>query len=231
MSRMVDVGSAFAVSVARMGAGMKVGTVGSRPEKRLELYEFEACPFCRKVREALSCLDLEAVVYPCPKNGPTYRAKVKAEGGKTQFPYLVDPNTGERMYESDAIIRYLFHHYGSGTPPFLLSGGPVNLLTAAVGVPLRGKRGLTYIPSEKPDQLLELYSFEASPYCRIVREVLCSLEIPYVLHNVAKGSPSRPAFVNRSGRMMVPYLIDPNTETAMFESADIKDYLLSRYAA
>jgi hypothetical protein len=36
-------------------------------------------------------------------------------------------------------------------------------------------------------------------------------ELPYLLHNVAKGSPSREGFVRRSGKMQVPYLVDPNT--------------------
>jgi glutaredoxin len=112
----------------------------------------------------------------------------------------------------------------------LYSGGPVNLLTSSLGVALRGSKGIRYTPSRKPEQPLELYSFEGSPYCRIVREVLCSLELPYLLHNVGKGSPSRAAFVERSGNMMVPYLIDPNTGTEMFESADIKRYLLATYA-
>jgi glutathione S-transferase len=56
------------------------------------------------------------------------------------------------------------------------------------------------------------------------------LERPYVLHNVAKGSAARDAFVARSGKMMVPYLIDPNTGAAMFESADIVRYLEATYA-
>jgi glutathione S-transferase len=210
---------------------MKAGPIGARPEKMLELYEFEGCPFCRKVREALSYLDLPAVIYPCPKNGPTYRPKVKTEGGKTLFPFLVDPNTGQKMYESDDIIRYLFDRYGDGRIPFLYSGGPVNLISSALGAPLRAGKGTQYTHSRKPERLLELYSFEASPYCRIVREVLCSLEIPYVLQNVGKGSPSRPAFVERSGRMMVPYLVDPNADKAIFESAEIRSYLLSTYAA
>ena len=60
MHRAIDVASSFALSVARLGAGMKVGSLGKRPEQLLELYEFEACPFCRKVREALSFLDLDA---------------------------------------------------------------------------------------------------------------------------------------------------------------------------
>jgi len=231
MKRMIDVTSSFAQSVVRLGAGVKVGSPGKRPEKMLEVYEFEACPFCRKVREVLTHLDLEAVIYPCPKNGPTYRKKVGEEGGKAQFPFLVDPNKEQKMYESDDIIRYLFANYGQGSPPFLYSGGPVNTTFGFLAAPLRGSLGMKYIPSKKPEKLLELYSFEGSPYCRIVREVLCSLELPYILHNVGKGSPSREAFVERSGKMLVPYLVDPNTGQAMFESADIKEYLLSTYTA
>jgi hypothetical protein len=39
----------------------------ARPKIPLELYEFEGCPFCRKVREAIIILDLDPIVYPCPK--------------------------------------------------------------------------------------------------------------------------------------------------------------------
>jgi glutathione S-transferase len=63
-----------------------------------------------------------------------------------------------------------------------------------------------------------------------VRERLCALELPYVLHNVAKHSPGRAAFIKRSGKMMVPYLVDPNTKTEMFESAAIVAYLDRTYA-
>ena len=52
-----------------------------------------------------------------------------------------------------------------------------------------------------------------------------------MLHNVGKGSPGREKFVRRSGKMMVPYLADPNTGKEMFESADIRDYLLETYGA
>ena len=84
---------------------------------------------------------------------------------------------------------------------------------------------------KEPAQPLELWSFEASPYCRIAREALCQLELPYILHNVGKNSPSRPAFVARSGKMMVPYLADPNTGKELFESAEIATYLHSTYGA
>ena len=48
----------------------------NRPKKTLEIYEFEGCPFCRKVREAISVLDLDVIYYPCPQGGPNYRQKV-----------------------------------------------------------------------------------------------------------------------------------------------------------
>jgi glutathione S-transferase len=84
-------------------------------------------------------------------------------------------------------------------------------------------------PSRRPAEPLELYSMESSPFCRIVRERLCELEIPYRLHNVGRGSPSREDFVKRSGKMLVPWLSDPNTGTEMFESADIVAWLDATY--
>jgi len=230
MNRTLDIASSFCATLARLPAGMAVGELGPRPEQPLELYEFEACPYCRKVREALTMLDLEAMIYPCPKNGPRFRKQVVAKGGKAQFPYLVDPNTGEAMYESDDIIAYLYESYGDGRAPFYLSLGPLTTLGASFASAFRLGLGQGYRPARAPKKPLELYSFEISPYCRIAREALCTLEIPYLLHNVGKNSPSRPAFEKRSGKVMVPYLVDPNTDTEMFESADIVAYLQETYA-
>ena len=230
MNRALDVTTSFLATLARFGHGAFVGAPGKRPEKPLELYEFESCPFCRKVREALSVLDLEAIVYPCPKRGPRFRREVERRAGKQQFPYLVDPNTGTEMYESDDIVRYLFERYGSGGIPILLSLGPLTDATAFAASAARIGSGTSYRPSNPPDKPLELWSFEASPFCRIAREALCELEIPYRLHNVAKGSPGREAFVARAGKMMVPYLVDPNRDVAMFESAHIVAYLNDTYA-
>jgi glutathione S-transferase len=230
MLRALDVASSLAASVARLGTGMAVAGIGARPGRPLELFDVEACPFCRKAREALSVLDLDAVVYPCPKGGPRFRPEAVRRGGKEQFPYLVDPNGGQAMYESDDIVRHLFATYGAGAPPALLRLGPLTDLDSGLASAFRPGLGMRYRLARQPEQLLELWSFEASPYCRIVRETLCELELPYLLHNVAKGSPKRDAFVARSGKMMVPYLVDPNTGTEMFESADIVRYLDSTYA-
>lgn len=230
MSRIVDVSTSLLSTLLSGAGGLQVGAIGRRPEKVLELYEFENCPYCRKVREALSILDLEADVRPCPKGGPRFREEVRRRGGKAQFPFLVDPNTDTEMYESDDIIRYLFDRYGDGRAPFLLSA-PVLRDAGSIlaGLPRVGY-GSHYRRARSPEQPLELYSFEASPFCRLAREALCTLELPYRLHNVAKGSPGREAFVARSGRMMVPWLVDPNTGTHLFESADIVRYLEATYA-
>jgi glutathione S-transferase len=228
--RALDVALSLGATLARVGAGAQIGVLGARPAQPLQLFEFEACPFCRKVREALSILDLEADVFPCPKRGPRFRAEVVRRGGKAQFPYLVDPNTGIEMYESDAIVTYLFDRYGEGRVPFALALGPLTNLTAQAASLWRPGMGAFYVPARAPERPLELWSFEASPFCRIARERLCVLELPYRLHNVAKGSPRRAAFVERSGKMMVPYLADPNTGKEMFESADIVEYLDETYA-
>jgi glutathione S-transferase len=231
MLRPLDLLTSFAASVARGGLGMQVGTLGRRPEQLLELYDFEGCPYCRKVREALSILDLDAIVYPCPKGGTVYRPATERLGGKQQFPYLLDPNAGVDLYESDAIVRHLFDRYGDGRVPLALSLGLLGDGLSALTSGLRLGAGVRRRPARAPAQHLELYSFEASPFCRLVRETLTHLELPHLLHNVAKGSPKREAFVARSGKMMVPYLIDPNTGVAMFESADITAYLERTYGA
>jgi glutathione S-transferase len=229
MLRPLDLLTSFAASVARGGLGTQVATLGRRPEQLLALYDFEGCPYCRKVREALSILDLDAIVYPCPKGGTVYRPAAERRGGKQQFPYLLDPNAGVDLYESDAIIRHLFDRYGDGRVPLALSLGLLGDGLSALTSGLRLGAGVRHTPARQPAQHLELYSFEASPFCRLVRETLTQLELPYVLHNVAKGSPKRDAFVARSGKMMVPYLIDPNTGVAMFESAEITAYLERTY--
>lgn len=230
MFRPLDVATSLATSAVRLGSGSRVGPLGPRPAQPLDLYEFEACPYCRKVREALSILDLDARVYPCPKGGPTFRRHVRERGGREMFPYLHDPNSGEAMYESDDIVAYLFARYGAGPVPLSLAAGALtDVGSILAGLPRLGG-GSRYRRARSPERSLELYSYEASPFCRIVRERLSSLELPYLLHNVAVGSPRRDAFVERSGRMMVPWLSDPNTGEALFESADIVAYLETTYA-
>ncbi|KAI5061929.1 hypothetical protein GOP47_0022468 [Adiantum capillus-veneris] len=172
----------------------------------LQLYEFEACPFCRRVREALTELDLSSEVYPCPKGSLHHRNFVRERGGKEQFPYLIDMNTGISLYESGDIVKYLFKTYGGGKEP---SKGLLEstILTGWVPTLMRAGRGMSRwqaaIP-EIPRKKLELFSYENNQFARIVREALCELELPYVLHNVGVGSTG-------ASQGLVPLLLDPNT--------------------
>lgn len=229
-SRAVDVATSWTASVFRLGLGLFAHHAGPRPEGTLKLFEFEACPFCRKVREALTALDLEVEVYPCPKNGPTYRPEVVERGGQSMFPYLIDEGAGWAGYESADIVRHLYERYGNRKAPLYLTSD-VSVPFGSLASAFRLRHGGRYRAARKPEQLLELYSFDSSPYCRIAREALCELELPYRLINVGKGSARRKAFRERSGRMMVPWLSDPNTGVEMFESADIRNYLYETYAA
>ena len=180
-------------------------------------------------------LDIDATVYPCPKDGVRFRPAVVAQGGKAQFPYLVDPNTQFAAYESDAIIKYLFQTYGDGVVPLELALGPLTLVSAAAATALRPGRGrqsavAAASAASPPAAPLELWGYESSPFCRLVRERLCELELPHRSVTAARGSPKREQLRAAAGRFQVPYLVDPNTGAAMFESADILAYLDRTYA-
>ncbi|XP_057534369.1 uncharacterized protein LOC130812788 isoform X1 [Amaranthus tricolor] len=204
--------------------------LGPRPEKPIEIYEFESCPFCRKVREIVSVLDIDVLYYPCPRNGPNFRPKAVQMGGKKQFPYMVDPNTGVAMYESDDIIKYLVNKYGDGQVPLLLSLGLLTTLTEGFAMIGRMGRGQSYTPAKMPAEPLVVWAYEGSPFCKVVREVLVELELPHIQKSCARGSPKRQDLYARVGRFQVPYLEDPNTGIQMFESAEIVDYLKATYA-
>ncbi|KAK4747694.1 hypothetical protein SAY87_014280 [Trapa incisa] len=134
----------------------------SGPPMRLQIFEFEACPFCRRVREAMTELDLSVEIYPCPKGSARHRAMVRELGGKEQFPFMIDPNTGVSMYESGDIVKYLFDKYGKGRTP---SSGLLEstFVTGWMPTILRAGRGMTLWKKAKqdpPPEKLELFSYE-----------------------------------------------------------------------
>ncbi|MFT5683053.1 MAG: glutathione S-transferase [Myxococcota bacterium] len=230
LPRPLDLLTSFAASTARFWGGIRMLSLGPRPGERLVLYEFEGCPFCRRVREAITLLDLEVEVRPCPKKGGRFRPEVVAQGGKAQFPYLIDPNTDTAMYESADITAYLFATYGAGLAPWSLTGPlfvPSSMLASWLR-PLAGSRCLAD-PDRAPAEPLVLYGAEGSPYCRIVREALSELELPFFLKSTPVDSARWQIVKASSPTGQVPYLIDPNTSTAMCESADIRRYLFSQY--
>ncbi|CAA0837665.1 Thioredoxin family protein [Striga hermonthica] len=203
------------------------------PPLPLQLFEFEACPFCRRVREALTELDLSVEIFPCPKGSIRHREMVRRLGGREQFPFLVDPNTGTSMYESSDIVKYLFQRYGGKSSP---SFGILEstLVTGWVPTLLRAGRGMTLWKNaikESPPLKLELFSYENNACARIVREALCELELPYILQNVGQGSRRAKLLHEISGSKQVPYLVDHNSGVKIGEYKKILSYLFQTYSA
>ncbi|PHJ19108.1 glutathione s- n-terminal domain containing protein [Cystoisospora suis] len=266
--RLVDWFSLLAIDICRFFAGYFAARGLDRcrrPQKPLVLYEFEGCPFCRKVRETLSVLGLDCMIYPCPRETleiagyckeSRFRPVVKEAGGSLMFPYFEDPNTGVKMYNSDEIIKYLWSEYG------VHAEAPWNYSLAKIGIiemlalPLTTFcrpmmwAGILRIPSEQPKKPLELWGCEASGSTRRVREVLSSLEIPYLLHTTAVNSgktvPSPLGTVGRwfSGTPVGVFLTllssytapafstvlkDPNTNVELSGSSAIAQYLQETY--
>jgi glutathione S-transferase len=235
--------------------GISVRHAAAQPPKLLKLYDIEASPYCRMVREVLTELDLDVLIQPCPSGGTRFRPEAQRIGGKQLFPLLVDENTNTTLYESADIIDYLRRTYaGLGPQPRgwrrVVAVG-TSILSSLTLLRLRGLVGLKARPSREPAKPLALYSFEFSPFSKTVRAELCELELPYILRNTGKGhwkdmgtavvrdklwkapmgtTRNRRWLEQNTGRVQVPYLIDPNTGTAMYESADILRYLRKTYA-
>lgn len=247
-----NIATSMMSTLLRATSGIQCTPAAVKPKLTLQLYDIENCPYCRLVREVLTELDLDAQIYPCPKAGERFRPEVMARGGKEQFPYLVDHNTGEEMYESLAIIEYLFATYAKRDMPRKWKVGRLQKVSSMLAsAPRAGRRGQAKTGVE-PALLLELYSFESSPYARVVRELLCDMEIPYLLRNCGRTrmeewvlptlrerlyiqleseQENRRKLQAAQGKVAIPYLYDPNTKQGMFESSDILDYLQETYGS
>lgn len=79
----------------------------------IKLYELPGCPYCAKVKEKLSELNLDYESIKVPSDHEK-RDEVKEVSGQTAVPVLVDEkNNVEGMPESDEIIKYLEKTYGN----------------------------------------------------------------------------------------------------------------------
>ncbi len=233
------------------------GTTGSKsvqqPAQLPILFDCEDDPECRLVREALTELNLDVLIYPCPQKANRFTSLLTdMAGGQATVPYLVDPNTHVKLMGADAINAYLFQHYRQAATPKPLQASVTNLVTSRLASVVRlNLRGLVAKPSLVPEQPLVLYSFESSPYSRPVREKLCALQLPYKLVNLGKQqwadmgpakfrfhrgeyhplpNTKRAKLLAEKGRVQVPFLIDANKSIELFESKDILRYLDETYA-
>ncbi len=217
------------------------------------LFDSEDNAECRLVREALTELNLDVLIYPCPQGADRFAAELQRYGGhNASIPYLVDPNTHVQLEGAEAINAYLFQEYKQQSIPDALDAGTLNLFTSRLASIARFRLSpLQAKPSHAPKKPLVLYSFEASPYSRPVREKLCELQLPYRLINLGKQqladvgpakfrlhtgeyhpipNSKRAQLLAEKGQVQVPFLIDVNQSIELFESKDILEYLDKTYA-
>jgi glutathione S-transferase len=76
----------------------------------LELFHFEDCPYCQKVRRKLEELDVSYLSHPSPR-GSIKREFLGRFVPDLQFPLLVDVEKNIFMFESQDIIDYLEKNY------------------------------------------------------------------------------------------------------------------------
>ncbi|HET6371721.1 MAG TPA: glutathione S-transferase N-terminal domain-containing protein [Candidatus Polarisedimenticolia bacterium] len=77
----------------------------------LELYQYEGCPECGRVREKLSELLLDFVARQVPRD-VARRTRLQVATGQSEVPALVDPEERMIITEADDIIAYLEETYG-----------------------------------------------------------------------------------------------------------------------
>ena len=80
----------------------------TQPDQMLEVYQFEGCPYCSKVRQKLTDLGIDFIARQVD---PQDRSRVEEVSGQTNVPVLKDPNNDTVMPESDDIVDYLEEHY------------------------------------------------------------------------------------------------------------------------
>ncbi len=244
----------YSSTLVSMLTGWK-GTTGSRktslPDVDLVLFDREGCSDCRAVREAITELNLDVDIYPCPEEGRRFKDELGRISGSDQIPFLYDKNNDKKIISKDLILAYLFKSYGNKEIPKKFETGRVDGLFDSAIKLLRRGGGVHARSSLSVEKPLTLYSFESSPFSRPVRELLCELELPYKLVNLGKQQkadmgpaafrfhtgPYKPVkgskreqFLADHGDVMVPYLEDPNTNAHLFQSRDILKYLNKTYA-
>lgn len=244
------------VTWLRLWSGSAVADMaaaGREESRSLVLYDLEGCPQCRRVREALSELGMDCEIRPCPypatddcsvdgvEHGLSrFRPDVIKLGGKLQVPFLIDRSQEPPlyMYESSAIVKYLWRTYGdedllSKRWSSRLPGTTmVALFSSFVASLLRTepRMGLLRMPTKAaPKQAMLLVSYESEPRCRLIREALCVLELPWLLQQAPSGS-WRQHMMEAEGKA-APWFYDLNSG---FESSDpetIVQYLFAHYSA
>lgn len=229
----------------------------------LILYEYEASPWCRLVREYLTILDLDADIRPCPRqtlflegafdSSSRFRPeamkyfKDATRSDDLTFPLLVDQTNKNddpvMVCQSYEILQHLWDQYGQSVLPTRRHRPDQRVNAAAIPFPVKflslaapsylrpfPTSGLLQTKSTTAimDETLRLYQAEGCHESRLVREVLCTLELPYKSISAGKGTFIRLPTDHDTPPILV--VAENSTTTTTLQGAEAcMQYLWDRY--
>ena len=77
--------------------------------------------------------------------------------------------------------------------------------------------------------MFTLYYLPTCPFCQRVMQVAENLNVTFDLKDISDDAV-RDELIEKGGKGQVPYLVDTDTDVAMYESSDIIDYIRDQYA-
>lgn len=231
----------YAVVKAGPFRSVERGSRSKTPEQMLTIFAKMDGPG-RKVREALSILDLDACVYPSTRSWTGM-----GFDHRQQTLVMRDPNAGKELFDADDIVEYLFNAYGSGVdavPWVMKRENAIGAALMKVAVWLRSDHGTEFNGNSLSDSrdatdasmvdptTFEFWAYEASPFCGVAAEAIYAAGLPHVLKTVARGSSKRDVLFEAEGHFQAPFILvrdEAGGMEGMFESTAIIEYVDSRY--
>ena len=230
-----ELDEAYRLGSMRMTQSQVESERGFQDSPNLVLYDVETDGECRRVREALCMLDLAFECRPCPYGAYRHRtlaAKLQnVPLGEEILPFLHDSRSRVSIIGAEDILDYLYDVYldGSAPSPLVANRGTADIAMRSRNTESSSSISHSKMPCRYPVKPLELWAYEASPFCSLVREKLCEMELPYVLRPCSRGSPRRTELLRKAKTFQVPFIEDENTGIQLFESAKIIEYLNQTY--
>lgn len=78
--------------------------------------------------------------------------------------------------------------------------------------------------------MLYLYTTSQCPYCDRVKTYLHTVGIPFTEKNIETNPAYRTELVTLGGKLQIPFLVDTDARTHLYESSEIIEYVATHYA-
>ena len=92
------------------GSSNKKARFDNKTMRPIQLYGWEGASYVKPVRECLNSLGLAHIMINCAE-GSSNRKSLESVAKTFQVPYIIDPNTGVKMFESKEIVTFLTKTY------------------------------------------------------------------------------------------------------------------------